>query len=338
MATQERVRSGRLNARLRAALERYELHGIQETGKKFGRGSYATVIEVDYKGMRCAAKKILAIYDFDFEGDQVVNRFAQECCLLGELRHPRVVQFLGIYFDPATDLPVLVMEVLPVTLAECVDCYGRLPSEICYTILRDVALGLRYLHEHHPPLIHRNLSVNNVMLTRDMVAKISDLGGVKSLQINRTMTQAPGTISYMPPETLLPNPRYDIGVDVFSYGVMMVHVLSGQWPFPSEATRVDPCNTAAVIGVSEVERRAQYLDVIGRPSDEKEGHPLMALIERCLSNSPNLRPNASELVERMSDVLTQQPLTLSNRVDMIQRIDSIQTQEETGGTGRMHKD
>ena len=77
-----------------------------------------------------------------------------------------------------------------------------------------------------------------------------------------------------------------------------------------------------------MERRAEYLDIIGRPSDEEEGHPLMPLIERCLSNSPNLRPNASELVERVNDTATQHPLSFSNRVDMMQRIDSIQRKRE----------
>ena len=331
MARRREERAGGGQRDVRAALERYQLHGIRETGEELGRGSYAAVIEVHYKGMRCAAKKIYDI--LRGQGDRLVERFEEECRLLGTLRHPHIVQFLGIYFDPATDLPVLVMEFLPATLAQCVDRYGRLPAEICYAILRDVALGLRYLHEQRPRLIHRDLSANNVLLTGDMAAKISDLGVAKILQINPAemsrMTQTPGTQSYMPPEALCPNPRYDIEVDVFSFGVMMVHVLSGQWPFPSEATRVDPRNPAAVIGVSEVERRAEYLDVIGRPSDEEEGHPLMTLIERCLSNSPNLRPNASELVERMSDASAQRPLTFSNRVDMMQRIDSIQREKET---------
>ena len=331
MARQREERAGGGQRDARAALERYQLHGIRETGEELGRGSYAAVIEVHYKGMRCAAKKIYDI--LRGQGDRLVERFEEECRLLGTLRHPHIVQFLGIYFDPSTDLPVLVMEFLPATLAQCVDRYGRLPAEICYAILRDVALGLRYLHEQRPRLIHRDLSANNVLLTGDMAAKISDLGVAKILQINPAemsrMTQTPGTQSYMPPEALRPNPRYDIEVDVFSFGVMMVHVLSGQWPFPSEATRVDPRNPAAVIGVSEVERRAEYLDVIGRPSDEEEGHPLMTLIERCLSNSPNLRPNASELVERMNDASAQRPLTFSNRVDMMQRIDSIQREKET---------
>ena len=326
-----RARGGQPDAR--AALERYQLHGIRETGEELGRGSYAAVIEVDFKGMRCAAKKIYSILSQRGEGDRLVARFEEECRLLGTLRHPHIVQFLGIYFDPATDLPVLVMEFLPTTLAQCVERYGRLPAEISYAILRDVALGLRYLHEQRPRVIHRDLSANNVLLTGDMTAKISDLGVAKILQLSpeemSRMTQTPGTQSYMPPEALRPNPRYDVEVDVFSFGVMLVHVLSGQWPFPSEATRVDPRNPAHVIGVSEVERRAQYLNIIGRPSEEQDGHPLIPLIERCLNNSPNLRPTSSELVERISYAVTQQPLTFSNRVDMMQRMESILTEKET---------
>ena len=126
-----------------------------------------------------------------------------------------------------------------------------------------------------------------------------------------------------------PNPRYNVEVDVFSFGVMLVSVLSGQWPFPSEATQVDPHNPARVIVLSEVERRAKYLNIIGRPSEEQEGHPLMPLIECCLNDSPNLCPNAAGLVERMSNAVTQQLLIFSSRLDMMQRIESILTEKET---------
>ena len=89
---------------VRAALQRYELHGVRETGEELGRGSYATVVEVDYKGMRCAAKKIYSFLSRRGDGDRLVARFEEECRLLGTLRHPRIVQFLGIYFHPANDL------------------------------------------------------------------------------------------------------------------------------------------------------------------------------------------------------------------------------------------
>ena len=310
----------------RAALERYQLHGVRETGAELGRGSFAVVVEVDYKGMRCAGKKIHNILSQPGEGDRLVGRFEEECRLLSALRHPHVVQFLGIYFDPETDLPVLVMEFLSVTLAQCLDRYKFLPEEVNYAILRDVALGLRYLHEQRPPVIHRDLSANNVLLTGDMTAKISDLGVAKILKLSPAqmsrMTRAPGTNSYMPPEALRPDPRYDVAVDVFSFGVMMVHVLSSQWPLPSEATQVDPHNPTRVIGLSEAERRAEYLDIIGR------GHPLMQLIKRCLSNSPNPRPTASDLVEHMKEAIVPHALTFSNRVEMMRRIVSNEREKE----------
>ena len=72
--------------------------------------------------------------------------------------------------------------------------YGVLPEAISYGILRDVALGLRYLHEHSPPIIHRDLSANNVLLTSSMNGKISDLGVAKILNITPAqMTQRMST-------------------------------------------------------------------------------------------------------------------------------------------------
>ena len=94
------------------------------------------------------------------------------------------------------------MEFLPTTLTQCLDRYGIMPEEINYSILQDVALGLRYLHDRHDPIIHRDLSANNVLLTADMRAKISDLGVAKILEEHPTrmftMTKTPGTQCYMP--------------------------------------------------------------------------------------------------------------------------------------------
>ena len=92
-------------------------------------------------------------------------------------------------------------------------------------------LGLCYLHGHAPPIIHGDLSSNNVLLTPNMTAKISDLGVARILNLTplqvSSMTQAPGTPVYMPPEVKVANPKYDTSVDVFSYSIMMIHVFSG---------------------------------------------------------------------------------------------------------------
>ena len=86
-------------------------------------------------------------------------------------------------------------------------------------ILHDVSLGLSYLHGHHPAIIHRDLSSNNVLLTRNLTAKIGDLGMAKmiraSKQTKSRFTRAPGTVDFMPPEALVEDPDYGTPVDVF---------------------------------------------------------------------------------------------------------------------------
>ena len=194
-------------------LAHWRLEGWREVGRELGRGSYAAVVEVDYKGLKCVGKKIHRVL-YEQGERELVRRFEEECRLLGQLRHPHIVQFLGVYFEEYSNVPVLVMEFLPTTLAQSLDRYGLLPDEINFSILRDVALGLRYLHERPQPIVHRDLSANNVLLTRDMTAKISDLGvarmlGLTPLQMSR-MTQGPGTPCYMPPEAMIPDPQYDV--------------------------------------------------------------------------------------------------------------------------------
>ncbi|MCG8624464.1 MAG: protein kinase, partial [Proteobacteria bacterium] len=100
-----------------SGLEPYKLTGIRVTGRKLGRGSYATVLELEYKGLKCAGKKIHE--DLQGQGGGLtyaVNRFETECCLLNQMRHPNIVQFLGVYFQQEEQIPILVMEFLPTNL------------------------------------------------------------------------------------------------------------------------------------------------------------------------------------------------------------------------------
>ena len=291
-------------------LGQFRLHGVQDTGRTLGHGSYAVVKELEYQGGKCAGKKIHALL-FDSasvqERDEMLRRFASECRLLGSLTHPSLVQFLGVYWERGSRLPFLVMEFLPHTLSDYIDKNrAALGEGVRYSILHDVAQGLRYLHGLN--VVHRDLSANNVLLTADMKAKISDLGVAKIINISpeqmtrRTSTQAPGTPCYMPPEALVAKPRYTSKLDVFSYGVLMIHVLCGRWPFPSDPFQPDPSDPDSMVPVREVERRAEYLQQIG------SSHPLMALIRRCLHNSPSKRPETAELLEQLSPLAPVTPV------------------------------
>ena len=306
-----------------SGLDPFKLIGIERTKNELGTGSYASVYELNYLGLKCAGKKLHESLLKQGGGTTyALGRFEEECRLLSQMRHPNIVQFLGVYFEQGMQVPILVMEFLPSTLTSCIEKNGILRSELSYSILHDVALGLNYLHSHAPPIIHRDLSSNNVLLTPDMKAKVSDLGVAKivnltPLQVSRMVhnTQAPGTPAYMPPEALVATPKYDKSIDVFSFGIMMIHMFSGKWPEPQEAQIRMEHDSDKMIPVSEAERRDVFLTAIGNE------HPMMNLICKCVSNNPKKRPNTNEIVPQLRDIMVKNPPSLSNRLEMLQQID-----------------
>ena len=309
-----------MDNRTSQGLEYYKLSGVRVTDREpLGRGSYATVLELEYMGLKCAGKKIHEVLLEQGGASYSVRRFEEECCLLSQVRHPNVVQFLGVHFQHGVPTPILVMEFLPTNLASCIEKYGILAKEISYSILYDVALGLHYLHSQTPPIIHRDLSANNVLLTPYMTAKIGDLGVARILNLTPLqlshLTQTPGTPAYMPPEVMVANPKYNECLDVFSYGILMIHMFSGTWPEP-QIGQNQIVEDNHLIPVTEAERREVFLRKVGND------HPLMDLILRCINNNAQARAKTTEIVERLKDMVLQfeGSLAFDDRLKMFSRI------------------
>ena len=151
-----------------------------------------------------------------------------------------------------------------------------------------------------------------------MTAKISDLGVARifnkltPLQVSR-MTQTPGTPAYMPPEVMVANPKYNTSVDEFSYGIMMIHMFSGQWPEPQIGP--NQIEGGQLIPITEAEWREKFLKAI------EDDYPLMDLIHMCINNDPQLRPHAGEIIRRVSRVAAQFPAFFANRLEMLRQIE-----------------
>ena len=296
----------------------YLLYGVEETGERVGVGSYNVVSVVWYKGLRCAAKtlkKALFTYTDNFKPRE---RFWRELKIHNQLRHPNIVLLIGYFYNQTGYLPSLVMELLFSSLYKCIDRYGILPNEVSYSILQDVALGLRYLHERCQPIIHRDITARAIFLTDNMVAKIGNFGYavvMKSSDLDCPMTPTPGTPSFMPPEAFPAlgasgSACYGIKFDIFSYGVLMIHMFCGEWPLSLKGSTV-----------SEVDRRQEYLDSIGHK------HPLMGLISQCLSNDPAGRPTAAEIHEIESNVSSHFHSSKLEEVYRLQQHEGNQTVE-----------
>ena len=159
-----------------------------------------------------------------------------------------------------------------------------------------------------------------------MTAKISDLGKAKILLENISagrpkMTTNPGCIDFMPPETFMANPQYDTGIDEFSYGIMMIHVFSGKWPEPQ--TGPSRIERSVPVPVTEAERRQIFLNDIGKD------HPLMDLILKCIDNYSPSRAHASEIVERLAEMVLQFPVSNVNRLELLKRVNAEKEKIDT---------
>ena len=217
-----------------------------------------------------------------------------------------IMMSLGVYY-PAMDqyrLPIMVMEKMQHSLRDLVENYVNIPLGVKLSILDEVCLGLRYLHSRNPPVVHRDLTPNNILLSCRLEAKITDLGVAKVVRSDnqKTMTKLPGTPDFMPPEALSKRPVYGPSLDVFSYGGVILNVTTQLWPEPTDLLEFNP-DTGRREVVSEVARRQQYLDKMTGSSAD-----LKPLVMSCLSDSPNNRPPVAQVsvtIKQAKDLYSQ---------------------------------
>ena len=271
--------------------------------ESLGSGSYGGVCKAKCDGLLCAAK-IMHPTLFDLRDPGTVSylrKFQEECHLLSLARHPNVVQYLATYSDPATRLPVLLMELCDESLTRFLErSPGPLPYHTQLNISHDIALALVYLHSND--LIHRDLTGNNVLMIAGTRAKITDFGMSELTSINlrmRALTLCPGNVLYMSPEALDEAPTYTGKLDIFSFGVILVQILTRQFPNPTDrfcTPRDLQYDEEVRIVVPETQRRHAHLQLIC------DTHLLKPLALQCLKNKERERPSAQQVSERLSEV------------------------------------
>ena len=284
------------------ALQELVLKDVVPTdNKELGRGAYGKVYTVKYCGRNYAAKEIHSLLVEEAnpeEMQKLKNDFLRECYNCSILDHPHIVRFMGVYYPHGENsiIPVMVMELMNDSLTEFVK-RSRASLKTKSSILHDVGFGLSYLHCRSQPIIHRDLSPNNILLTCDLVAKISDLGVAKVVKADSKMTkskltQAPGCVDFMPPEALESCPKYSVSLDIFSYGGIVLHVVNQEWPSPENPVRRS--RNDKLIALSEVERREKYLNMM-----EDDAEILKSLVKACLHNNPNKRPKIATIFKML---------------------------------------
>jgi len=161
--------------------------------------------------------------------------FSNEVTLLKNIEHRNLVQLLG-YIEKANERLIITEYVSNGTLREHLDCQHGLVLGFNQRleIAIDVAHGLTYLHLYaEKPIIHRDVKSSNILLTEGFRAKVADFGfartGPTEPGQSQIETDVRGTAGYVDPEYLRTN-HLTIKSDVFSYGILLLEILSGRRP------------------------------------------------------------------------------------------------------------
>ena len=310
-----------------------------------GIGAYGKVCKAKCDDLLCAAKIIhetlfdpnLAAQGKPGEKDKEhrlpMRRFEHECEFLSTIRHPNIVQYLGTHQDPDTGLLVLLMELMDDSLTHFLESSPQpIPYHIQVNICHDITLALSYLHNRK--IVHRDLSSNNVLMIGSVRAKVTDfgmarLGDLHSQATRLTFTMCPGTNVYMPPEAVDENPVYLLyteKIDCFSFGVLIVQVLTRKFPRPGDrqVTVNDPRYPRKLrMSVPEIERRQNHI------SQVDQNHPLLQIALDCLKDTDIERPSAQQLCTRVAGLKESEEYAKSvhKEKEILEKNDTVEVRE-----------
>ncbi|MGH3104914.1 MAG: protein kinase domain-containing protein [Gaiellaceae bacterium] len=206
--------------------DRYELEALAGTG-----GMSSVYRARDRMLERHVALKIL--HDYHGADEETIERFRREARAVAQLSHPNIVTVIDR--GEENERQFIVFEYIDgESLKELVERNGPLPVRRALELAIEVAGALAFAHDHG--LVHRDVKPQNVLLNGEGRPKVTDFGIARSLDVDG-MTQTGtvlGTSNYIAPEQATGNP---VGpqTDVYSLGVVLFELLTGEVPFPGES-------------------------------------------------------------------------------------------------------
>ena len=212
--------------------------GGYELISKLGQGAVGTV----YKARQTNVGRIVALKVLDpkYSRDRkYVARFLREARSAGNLNHVNIVQGIDAGKSPEGFYYFAMEFVEGETIKKMLQRNGVIPEEQATSIVAQVAQALR--HAAKIKLVHRDIKPENIILTKDGVAKLADLGLAKTVVDDVSVTQsgqAMGTPLYISPEQAI-GQDVDVRADIYSLGITFYHMVTGYTPFTGEnASRV----------------------------------------------------------------------------------------------------
>ena len=274
-------------------LASFKLQEIDNVESFIGKGGFGTVYRNTYNGSPVAIK--LANLD---RNDGKDEKLKHEFCMMCELNHTNVIKTIGyvIYakrfgivmeYLPRGSLSMVVKELTPFHPLQC--------FEKKINVLTAIAQGIKYLHSRD--YAHFDLKPQNIYMTEDLSPIIADFGLTEAISPNVQAHVSGMSMYYSPPEQIT-RKSADLSADIWSFGMIMYHLLMEKNPFNELRELLKDKGEGA-------KRRyhAFINDELRRPLIpelfENEHPRAVALMRQCWINSNKQRPSIDEVLEEL---------------------------------------
>lgn len=229
-----------------------------------------------------------------------VGQFINEVVVLSQINHRNIVKLLGCCLE--TEVPLLVYEfVTNGTLFDYIHKENKVSPiswETRIRIAAETAGVLSYLHSAaSPPIIHRDIKSNNILLDDNYTAKVSDFGTSRLVPQDQMQlsTMVQGTLGYLDPEYLLTSQLTEKS-DVYSFGVVLVELLTGMKALSFDKSEEERSLAMYFLSSLKENRLFQLLeDNISHEVNGEELNEVALLAKRCLELKGEDRPTMKEV-------------------------------------------
>lgn len=267
-------------------------NGDLEELRELGSGTFGTVYYGKWRGTDVAIKRIKksCFAGRSSEQEKLTNDFWREAQILSKLHHPNVVAFYGVVPDGTGGTLATVTEfMVNGSLRNVLLRKDRmLDRRRKLTIAMDAAFGMEYLHSKS--IVHFDLKCDNLLVNlRDPqrpICKVGDFGLSRIKRNTLVSGGVRGTLPWMAPELLNgSSSRVSEKVDVFSFGIVLWEILTGDEPYAD-------MHCGAIIG-------GIVSNTLRPPIPENCDPDWRKLMEQCWSANPDARPSFTEVTDRL---------------------------------------
>ncbi|KAG6637126.1 probable LRR receptor-like serine/threonine-protein kinase At1g53430 [Carya illinoinensis] len=271
-----------------------------DPANKIGEGGFGPV----YKG-ELLDGALIAVKQLSSKSKQGSREFVTEIGMISAVLHPNLVRLYGCCIE-GNQLLLIYEYMENNSLARAL--FGREEHKLHLDwptrkkICLGIARGLAYLHEESRlKIVHRDIKATNVLLDRDLNAKISDFGLAKLDEEENThiSTRIAGTIGYMAPEYAMRGYLTD-KADVYSFGVVALEIVSGK-----SNTSYRPKDEFVFLldWAYVLQEQGNLLDLVdpslGSSYSSEEAMRMLNLAVLCTNPSPTLRPSMSSVISML---------------------------------------